>query len=178
MRISHIVMILAIVLPHLAPLQAQDAAQVHTRTAVSDAPRPKAQLSDLSWLVGQWEGPGIGGTLSQETWASPFGGFMAGTFVQQDGKGGVMFSEYMQIAPDGDSLVMRLKHFNADLIGWEEKDKSVAFRLIGRDGDAWYFNGLTYKREGRDRMLVAVRMRGKDGGVSELVFRFRRAGQR
>lgn len=40
---------------------------------------------------------------------------------------GTMFSEYMQIAPDGDSLIVRLKHFNADLTGWEEKDKTVNF---------------------------------------------------
>jgi Domain of unknown function (DUF6265) len=153
---------------------AADAPLEYTRTAAPGAPRPAANLSEVGWLVGQWDGPGIGGAPSQETWSTPLGGLMAGSFVQGDGKGGVMFSEFMQIAPDGNSLVMRLKHFNADLTGWEEKDKSIAFPLIAREGETLYFNGLTYRREGRNRLLVAVRMRGKDGALSELVFRFRR----
>jgi Domain of unknown function (DUF6265) len=160
-----------------SPAQAaSDAPQLHTRVAEAGAPRPSASIAELAWLVGRWEGPGIDGAPSQESWSAPLGGIMAGTFVQGDGKGGVMFSEVMQFAPDGDSLIVRLKHFNADLTGWEEKDKSVSFRLIAREGNAWYFNGLTYRRDGRSRLLVAVRMRGKDGAVSELVFRFRRVG--
>ena len=157
------------------PARASEAGLEYTRAAAANAPRPRATLAELAWLVGQWQGPGIGGAPSQESWSSPLGRQMAGTFVQDDGKGGVLFSEMMQIVPDGESLVVRLKHFNADLTGWEEKDKSVSFPLIAREGATWYFNGLTYRREGRDRLLVAVRMRGNDGKASELVFRFRRA---
>jgi hypothetical protein len=157
-------------------LAANDPATVYTRTAEAGAQRPVASVAELAWLIGRWEGPGIAGASSQEAWSAPLGGVMAGTFVQADSKGGVMFSEVMQIAPDGDSLIVRLKHFNADLTGWEEKDKSVNFRLIAREGNSWYFNGLTYRRVGRDRLLVAVRMRGDDGKASELVFRFRRVG--
>lgn len=175
MRIGKMVMAVAALLLLAPPVFAAEAPLEHTRTAPAEAPRPRASLAELSWLVGEWQGPGVGGAPSQETWSSALGGLMAGTFVQGDGKGGVMFSEVMQIAPDGESLVVRLKHFNADLTGWEEKDKSIAFRLIGREGDAWYFNGLTYRRESRGRLLVAVRMRDKDGSVSELVFRFRRS---
>ncbi len=148
----------------------------HTRVAEAGATSPKAALADLTWLVGQWEAPGIDGAASQETWSRPLGGSMIGTFVQGDGKGGVLFSEHMLIAPAGDSLVVRLKHFNADLTAWEEKDKVVSFPFVAREGNAWYFNGLTYRREGRSRLLVAVRMRGAGGKVSELVFRFKRVG--
>jgi Domain of unknown function (DUF6265) len=177
MRFSFILITAAVLLTPAANVQADGPVPLLTRTAPAEAPRPKAQLSELAWLVGQWEGPGISGAVSQETWSRPLGGAMAGTFVQTDDKGGVMFSEYMQIVPDGESLTMRLKHFNADLTGWEEKEKSITFRLIAHEGAAWYFNGLTYQREGRERLLVAVRMRGKDGAVSELVFRFRRLGR-
>lgn len=145
-----------------------------TRVTETGAARPHADLSELGWLAGTWEGAGIEGATSREHWGAPIGGAMPGYFVQSDGKGGTMFSEWMQIAPDGDSLVVRLKHFNPDLSGWEEKDKVVSFPLIARDGDSWYFNGLTYRRQGDDRLLVAVRMKHDDGSKSELVFRFRR----
>jgi Domain of unknown function (DUF6265) len=169
-------LLLAVALLLAAPYaHADDAPLAYTRTAAVEAPRPKAELAELSWLVGQWQGPGINRAPSQETWSTALGGLMAGSFVQGDGKGGVMFSEFIQIAPDGESLIMRMKHFNADLTGWEEKDKFAAFRLIARERDIWYFNGLTYRREGRDRLLVAVRTRGNDGKSSELVFRFRRS---
>lgn len=159
------------------PLLAAGDAPLFTRVAKAEAPRPKAAIAELAWLVGQWEGPGIEGATSQESWLSPLGGSMAGIFVQGDGKGGVRFTEHMQIAPDGDSLVVRLKHFNADLTGWEEKDKMLSFPLVAREGQTWYFNGLTYRREGPRGLLVAVRMRENDGTSSELVFRFRRTGR-
>lgn len=145
-----------------------------TRTAEPGAPRPAARLDELGWLIGTWQGEGIGGNPAMESWTAPIGGTMPGLFVQTDGKGGTMFSEYMQIAPDGDSLIVRLKHFNADLTGWEEKDKTVNFPLVARSADALYFNGLTYQRQGRNGLLVAVRMRKADGGREELIFRFRR----
>ena len=130
MPISRILFVWALLLLPASPGLADDAPLAHTRVAAAEAPRPKANLAELSWLVGQWQGPGISGAPSQETWSTELGGLMAGSFVQGDGKGGVMFSEFMQIAPDGDSLVVRLKHFNADLTGWEEKDKSVVFQRI------------------------------------------------
>ena len=145
-----------------------------TRTAQPGLPGPKAELSELGWLQGTWEGQGIDGAPSLEVWAAPIGGAMPGLFVQADGKGGTMFSEYMQIVPNGESLVLRLKHFNADLTGWEEKDKTVNFALVARDNGALYFNGLTYKREDADQLIVAVRMRNADGTTSELIFRFRK----
>jgi Domain of unknown function (DUF6265) len=147
-----------------------------TRTAEAGAPRPRAELAELDWLQGTWEGEGIEGAMAMEHWSAPVGGAMPGIFVQTDGKGGTMFSEYMQIVPDGESLMVRLKHFNADLTGWEEKDKSVNFPLIGREKGALYFRGLSYLRRGDNRLIVAVRMREADGSHHELVFRFRRKG--
>lgn len=156
----------------LAPIAAR--AETYTRSAEAGAIPPRASITDAAWLTGAWEGTGIEGAPSQESWAAPLGGMMHGTFVQGDGKGGVMFTEHMQIVPDGASLKVRLKHFGPDLVGWEEKDKSVSFPLIAVELGALYFNGLTYRRDGRNRLLVAVRMKHKDGTVDELVFRFRR----
>lgn len=167
----------AILIASAAPLSAAQpdpASPSETRTAKADAPRPAAQLTELAWLVGHWQGEGIEGAPAMEQWAAPIGGAMPGVFVQTDGKGGTMFSEYMQIVPDGDSLMVRLKHFNADLTGWEEKDKTVTFPLISKARDAFYFNGLTYRKLGANQLLVAVKVREDDGSVQELKFRFKR----
>ena len=149
----------------------------HTRTAIPGTERPRASVNELAWMAGEWRGPGIEGAPAVEAWSAPVGGSMTGHFVQTDAKGAVWFHELIQIAPDGESLRVRLKHFNADLTGWEEKDKTVDFPLIAREGDSWYFNGLTYRREGPDRLFFAVRMKHSDGKVDELMFRFERAAR-
>lgn len=157
-----------------APSFAQEP-QFHTRVAMEAAERPAATIADLAWLSGQWEGPGIGGAPAQEAYSRPFGGTMAGTFVQQNGEGGVEFYEFIQIAEEDGSLVVRLKHFGPDMVGWEENKEDFArFPLIAREGDSWYFNGLTFRREGDDGFFVAVRMNHADGSQSELVFPLRR----
>jgi hypothetical protein len=74
----------------------------------------------------------------------------------------------------GASLEYRLKHFNQDLTGWEEKNQVVTFRLVAVEKDAWYFDGLTVRRDGPDGMVGAVRIDSKDGPPREAVFRYRR----
>jgi hypothetical protein len=61
------------------------------------------------------------------------------------------------------------------MVGWEENKEDFArFPLIAREGDSWYFDGLTFRREGDDGFFVAVRMNHRDGSQSELVFPLRR----
>jgi hypothetical protein len=72
------------------------------------------------------------------------------------------------------SLEYRLKHFNADLTGWEEKAEVVRFPLVAVEPDAWYFDGLTIRKEGQGGMIAAVRIGNRDGTSREAVFRYRR----
>ena len=74
----------------------------------------------------------------------------------------------------GGSLEYRLKHFNADLTGWEEKAEVRSFPLVAREGDAWYFDGLTVRRDGADGLIGAVNARFKDGTQKEFVLRYKR----
>ena len=39
-----------------------------------------------------------------------------------------------------------MKHFTAEFIGWEEKDKFVEFRLVAAAADELRFDGLTLRR--------------------------------
>lgn len=137
---------------------------------------PMASLADLGWLAGSWEGEGIEGAPALEAYASAAGGQMVGHFRQLNKDGSVMFYEIITIVEEGSSLAYRLKHFNADLTGWEEKDKVTAFPLTATGKDRWDFSGLVYERTGPDAMTATVRV--TEGGKEEtLVFRFRRNGR-
>ncbi len=83
--------------------------------------------------------------------------------------------EFGYIVEEGDSLVLKLKHFHASLTGWEEREKYVSFPLVRLTDDAVYFDGLTYRREGENRLRAFVAM-NKDGTVTELGFVFERQG--
>ena len=143
-----------------------------TRAMKPGAAPPPARLDDLSWLHGHWEGPGIAGPAT-EVYSAPAGGQISGHFRQlRDGR--VWFLEIMAIAQVGPSLEYRLKHFNEDLTGWEEKGTVIRFPLVAVERDAWYFDGLTIKRDGTDGMVGAVRIANKDGTSREAVFKYRR----
>ena len=145
-----------------------------TRVAPEGHNPPPATVAQLDWMLGQWVGEGIGGARAYESWLPASGANMVGTFVQETAAGEIMFTEHMYVAEEAGSLVVRLKHFNADLTGWEEKDDMLSFPLLSIDQCAAYFSALTYRCDGDDGMLVAVRMKSDGEEIKELVFRFKR----
>ncbi len=52
------------------------------------------------------------------------------------------------------SLVLRVKHFTADFVAWEEKADSVDFRLVKMGDEEAFFHGLTFRLDGPDRLLI------------------------
>lgn len=152
-----------------APLSAQE-----TRVGEAGFVSPPATIADAAWLIGQWSGEGIGRAEAHESWLAPSGTTMVGSFVQEKADGGIMFTEHMYLMEQDGSLVVKLKHFNADLTGWEDKDGMVTFRLLAAEPCALYFNALTYRCDGEGQMVVAVRMKGEGPTPTELVFRFTR----
>lgn len=154
-----------------------------TRVAEAGFESPQATLDQVDWLVGQWSGEGIGGAPALESWLPPTGGTMVGSFVQmtgdESGSEAIMFTEHMYMSEQDGSLVVKLKHFNADLTGWEDKEGMVTFRLLALEPCAAYFQALTYRcttpEEGEGGLVVAVRMKSDKPEVQELRFRFDRA---
>ena len=131
-----------------------------------------ATLQDVSWLVGHWRGEGLGGQV-EETWAPAFAGSMAGTFrLAKDGK--LDFSEFFMMMEHEGSLVLKLKHFDREMHGWEEKDNYVTFPLVKVEGRTAWFSGLTYRLDESGTLHSIVAMKGKDDTFSEGVFKFRR----
>jgi hypothetical protein len=144
----------------------------------ADAPRPAATLDAVAWLAGgTWRGDGLGGT-TEESWSTPAAGAMMGMFrsLKPAGPGAhaVSFYEFLTFVEQNGSLVLKLKHFNADLTGWEEKDGFVTFRLARVTPEAIYFDGLTFRREGRDKMTIFLALRDRSGAVREEIFRYTR----
>lgn len=142
--------------------QAQAAAAepltANTSRSPKDTPRPAARIDAAAWLVGQYGGTGLGGEVEYQ-WLPPRAGQMMGTFrLIQNGK--TTFSEILQIAEIDGTLVMRVKHFTNDFIGWEEKDKFIEFRLNEVRADELRFDGLTLKRAADGvRGFIAIRSR-------------------
>ncbi len=161
----------------LACLATQATAQ-ETRVAEEGAVSPPASIGQMDWLIGQWSGTGIGGAPAHESWLPAVGTTMVGTFVQETGENAIRFSEHMYLMEEDGSLVLRLKHFNADLTGWEEKDDMLTFRLVAIEECAAFFHSLTLRCDDREDgtrgLVAAVRMQSGGDQIQELIFRFER----
>ena len=85
----------------------------------------------------------------------------------------VSFYEFIVIREIDSTITMQLKHFDNELRGWEEKDKSVTFPLVEISEDAVYFEGLTFKRISPDEMTVYVLINEEDS-INEVTFAYKR----
>lgn len=125
-------------------------------------------INDYAWLVGSWTGDGFGG-ISHETWAEPVDGTMMGMYRHIDAEGELVFYEFLLLDETG----LRLKHFNPDLTGWEEKDDMTTFEMISFTADKIELKGLTFERTSDTEMVISLRM--TQGGESRTeVFNMRR----
>lgn len=146
--------LIALLLP--SPLLAENV------RSLGDGTSPPATLDQIAWLEGQWQGTGLGGE-SHEAWLPPVNGQMAGIF-HQSSNGELQFYEILQFVERDGSLVLRLKHFNRDLSGWEDNsaESAVEFPLVAIEGDTAYFSGLTYERDGEEGLNIYLRLRSGD----------------
>lgn len=135
-------------------------------------PSPQPSIEDMAWLAGHWTGTGLGGRC-EETWTAPDAGVMVGTFrLIKDDK--TVFYEFLTLTVIDGRIVMRLKHFNPDMTGWEEKEKFVEFAHKGTEGNVVDFGALRFVRESADRLTILLNLRSKDGSVREEKFEMRR----
>lgn len=151
-------------------LAAQTRNSEHTLRLDEGASSPKAEIEEMAWLAGYWRGEGLGG-VTEEIWGTPLGDRMMGSFALSKNDT-LVFSEAMMLVEEAGSLIFKLKHFNADFSGWEEKDDFVQFPLVRLGDREAFFSGLTVKRDGETlRAFVVV---GGGGDPKELVFTFTR----
>jgi hypothetical protein len=138
----------------------------------------KVTLSDLGFISGLWQAEWAGG-LGEEHWSSSSGDSMVGTFrFVKDGK--ARFYEFMLIEQTADGPVLRLKHFNPGLIGWEEKAQVYSYPLIEyRQTVAIFERGdkksrLTFNRTSKETLSVLLEQTADEKKSSE-EFKFRLA---
>ena len=140
---------------------------------LGDRTPPPATLSAVAWLEGAGLGDGLGG-VSEEVWSAPRGGVMMGMYRSlRDGK--PVFYEFLQLVEAEGTISLRLKHFNPDFSGWEEKTGFVTFKLVSVEEGAVHFDGLSFIKDGRDGLRIYLLLKdSKTGTVREEPFRLKR----
>jgi len=133
----------------------------------------RASLEDVAWMVGSWEGEAFGGMV-EEVWSTASAGTMMGMFKLVSGDA-PSFYEFQLVVETEGTLELQLKHFHADFKGWEEKDDFISFPLVKLTESGAYFSGLTYLRQGPDKIQVFVALK-QDGKTQEAGLLFHRVG--
>lgn len=133
---------------------------------------PAATIAEMEWFAGHWTGEAFGG-VSEEIWSPPKDGAMMGMFRLVKG-GKPMFYEFMAFVEENGSLMLRLKHFNANLTGWEEKNKTVDFPFVGKINGVIHFSGIAFRPEGKDGVTIYLATSNKEGQFNEEIFSYKR----
>jgi hypothetical protein len=144
----------------------------HTWKLSAGEKSPPATLTDMSWLTGHWVGEAFGGR-TEELWTKPAGPNMAGMYRLVQGEK-TIFYEIMVVTELDGSLVFRLKHFNDDLTGWEEKNEVRSFPLVARRDGTMHFEGMSFHPQ-KDKLTVYLAVEHDDKKVEEVTFTYRRA---
>lgn len=151
---------------------AQERLTEHTFKAAAGAAPPPATIADIAWFAGHWMGAALGG-VSEEIWSPPDSGSMMGMYrLILDGK--PVFYELLTLVEENGSLMLRLKHFNADLTGWEDKDRTEDFPLVATEGKAMHFEGVSFHPDGENAATIYLAIRQEDGSHREEVFQYTR----
>lgn len=144
--------------------------------APPSAPR---SLSDLAWIAGHWRGE-LGGGVIEEFWSEPEGDSIMGVFrYVKDGK--TTFYEMLTIEQEPEGPVLKLKHFNRGLIGWEEKGEVIDFHLVKLGEREAIFSRkdepiptrLVFRRTSETGLTVVLE-KAKDGKPSATEFTYRK----
>lgn len=130
---------------------------------ISTAQNPAVSIEDFGFLQGFWSGTGFGGQ-SEEVWMPPVDGRMFGIFKQSENNS-LVFTEYMEIVESDGGFVLRLKHFNPDFSGWEEKNDYVTFKLSSVSPNKAVFGSLSYEIVAPNALQIKLRMRNDDGST-------------
>jgi len=137
------------------------------------AQQESISINDFGFLQGYWQGTGFGGE-SEEIWMPPSGGRMFGVFKQsQDSE--LVFTEFMEILESDEGFLLRLKHFNPDFSGWEEKDEHLTFKLTSVSKTKAVFGGLSYEITSPNSLQIRLKMFDDNGESVTEIFDFERS---
>ena len=141
---------------------------------LSGTVRPKATINDIAWLAGHWKGTALGG-VTEEIWSPPMANSMMGSYRLIKNDTLVVFYEIVTITEDNGSLTLKLKHFNKDLTGWEEKNEVREFKLVKKEKNKLWFEGMTFEVIDENNFQVFLAIQKRNGEVIEEVFPYKKA---
>ena len=128
-----------------------------------------ARVDDVAWLVGHWAGTTARGQHVEEMWMPARDGHIAGVFRWERGNGRWLFElltvDERPAGPATDDpipLTMRIKHFDRQLRGQEEKTESTTLQLVEHTASRATFEmkdgarvvRVGYQRRGPDALLA------------------------
>ena len=142
-----------------------------TKSRLPGQSAPEASIEDFSWISGNWEGQGLGGTV-HEIWSKPAGGAMMGSFrLIKDGE--IQFYELCILREYSGSVKLQIKHFDNELVGWEEQHESKEFTLVDFSDDIAFFEEFTFERVDEDNLNIYVLI-GAEEDEKEVKFSYTR----
>jgi len=152
-------------------------------TQPATTPTP-ATISAAAFLAGDWTGS-MSNSLVQECWTSPSGTNIIGMFRWMKPDGTPSMIELLSISEEEGTLRLRMRHHNAALVGWEEKDKPVVMNLASSSTNKLTFAAanpagdlasVTYTREA-DKLAIDVEFTAGEKPRKPLNFRMEKAAK-
>lgn len=130
------------------------------------------KIENLTWLEGTWTTEKWGGIV-EEYWSAPNGNSIIGMFrLINEGK--VQFTEHWILSEYDGNLALRLRHFNHDFTGWEEKDEYLEFPFQEMGENFIQFEGLRYELISEAEIKVTLAME-RDDKITQEVFNLKKS---
>jgi hypothetical protein len=170
-------------IPILAAVALSGTARVSAEqaAAIGSAPRAKATLDQTAFIAGRWGGM-LGDRKIEQHWMAPAATSMVGMYRSIQKERATLY-ELLAIEQDGESLVLRIKHFapGPGLAGREGKDESIDHALVRVDGRTAVFEGIgaenparvTFTSPDADTLTITVE-RMRDGKLVPTDFKYSR----
>jgi hypothetical protein len=147
--------------------QAQPAAT--PKAAAPAQPEAPAQrpIAALAFLQGAWRGD-MGGHPVEEVWAEPLGGHILGMFRWMDPHHNPGMLELLIIAEEGDSVMLRLRHFDGRLRPWESEAAAPMTLKLAETSP----NKAVFRAVETEKNIAAVTYDGTTPGRLKIIVEF------
>ncbi len=113
----------------------------------------------------------------EEYWSQPMGDNLMSSYrCVKDGK--VIFYEFVVIEQEGDSPVMKMRHFNRGNIAWEQKNAPQQYKMISISANKVTFASpdkqvkLSYQRTASNKLVVTLDEKDKKGNPHTELFNY------
>ncbi|HTK34003.1 MAG TPA: DUF6265 family protein [Caulobacteraceae bacterium] len=147
----------------LAALALGFAAQAQDIRVLAPGAAPgAATLADLKGLTGEWAGAGASAGFS-----APAAGEIVGHLLIYTDQG-PRVQEIWIFRPEGNSILVRQKHYDAALTDREDKDKWAERKLVAVDPGHIFLENVTWVTNG-DVLELHVRIPGQNGAAPTLL---------